>query len=53
MTAPLTGVVPVVPTIFRDDESLDLAGLRRVTDYLIDAETDGLCVLTPAPSPSA
>jgi 4-hydroxy-tetrahydrodipicolinate synthase len=45
MTAPLTGVVPVVPTIFRDDESLDLDGLGRVTDYLIDAETDGLCVL--------
>jgi len=45
MTAPLTGVVPVVPTIFGDDESLDLTGLRRVIDYLVDAETDGLCAL--------
>jgi len=42
---PLTGVVPVVPTVFRDDEELDLPGLRRVVDYLIDARVDGLCTL--------
>jgi 2-keto-3-deoxy-L-arabinonate dehydratase len=41
----LTGVVPVVPTVFRDDEELDLTGLRRVVDYLVDARVDGLCVL--------
>jgi len=41
----LTGVVPVVPTVFRDDEELDLPGLRRVVDYLVDARVDGLCVL--------
>jgi 4-hydroxy-tetrahydrodipicolinate synthase len=41
----LTGVVPVVPTIFHDDESLDLAGTARVADYLIDAGSDGLCLL--------
>jgi 4-hydroxy-tetrahydrodipicolinate synthase len=35
----------VVPTIFRDDEELDLPGLRRVVDYLIDGQVDGLCVL--------
>jgi 4-hydroxy-tetrahydrodipicolinate synthase len=45
MDAPLTGVVPVVPTIFRDDESVDLDGTVRVVDYLIDAGADGLCVL--------
>ena len=45
MDAPLTGVVPVVPTIFRDDETVDLAGTGRVVDYLIDGEVDGLCLL--------
>lgn len=43
--APLTGVIPVVPTIFRENEQLDLPGLRRVVDYLIDGEVDGVCVL--------
>jgi 2-keto-3-deoxy-L-arabinonate dehydratase len=41
----LTGVVPVVPTIFRDDEELDLPGLRRVIDYLVDGGVDGVCAL--------
>jgi 2-keto-3-deoxy-L-arabinonate dehydratase len=45
MDAPLTGVVPVVPTIFHDDESVDLAGTARVVDYLIDGQVDGLCLL--------
>jgi 2-keto-3-deoxy-L-arabinonate dehydratase len=45
MEAALSGVVPVVPTIFRDDETVDLAGTARVVDYLIDAEADGLCLL--------
>jgi 2-keto-3-deoxy-L-arabinonate dehydratase len=45
MNAALTGVVPVVPTIFRDDESVDLEGTVRVADYLIDARADGLCLL--------
>jgi 4-hydroxy-tetrahydrodipicolinate synthase len=45
MTPVLTGVVPVVPTVFRDDEELDLEGTGRVVDYLIDAEVDGLCLL--------
>ncbi|GAA4862576.1 dihydrodipicolinate synthase family protein [Saccharopolyspora rosea] len=41
----LTGVVPVVPTVFHDDESLDAAGTTRVVDYLLDAGVDGLCAL--------
>ena len=45
MDAPLTGVVPVVPTIFHDDETVDLDGTARVVDYLVDAEVDGLCLL--------
>src|SRR3984893_13808898 len=45
MDAPLTGVVPVVPTIFHDDQTVDLDGAARVVDYLIDAGVDGLCLL--------
>jgi 2-keto-3-deoxy-L-arabinonate dehydratase len=45
MAAPLTGVVPVVPTIFHDDETVDLGGTARVVDYLMDARVDGLCLL--------
>ncbi|HEX6451684.1 MAG TPA: dihydrodipicolinate synthase family protein [Trebonia sp.] len=45
MDAPLTGVVPVVPTIFRYDETIDTEGTTRVVDYLIDAGADGLCLL--------
>ena len=45
MDAPLAGVVPVVPTIFRDDETVDLDGTARVVDYLIDAGVDGVCLL--------
>jgi 4-hydroxy-tetrahydrodipicolinate synthase len=50
-TSPLTpalalaGVVPVVPTIFRDDEAVDLDGTARVVDYLLDAGVGGLCLL--------
>jgi 2-keto-3-deoxy-L-arabinonate dehydratase len=45
MDAPLSGVVPVVPTIFRDDETVDMDGTARVVDYLIDARVDGVCLL--------
>lgn len=45
MTMVLTGVAPVVPTIFHDDEGLDLPGLRRVVDYLVDGEVDAMCAL--------
>lgn len=41
----LTGVVPVVPTAFHDDETLDLEGTARVVDYLVDAEVDAVCLL--------
>jgi 2-keto-3-deoxy-L-arabinonate dehydratase len=45
MDAPLTGVVPVVPTIFYEDETVDLDGTARVVEYLIDAGVAGLCLL--------
>jgi 2-keto-3-deoxy-L-arabinonate dehydratase len=45
MAAALAGVVPVVPTIFRDDEAVDLDATVRVVDYLLDAGVDGLCLL--------
>src|ERR1700745_3401352 len=45
MDTALTGVVPFVPTIFHDDEAVDLDGTARVVDYLIDAGVDGLCLL--------
>lgn len=41
----IKGVMPVAPTIFTDDEELDLAGQRRVLDYLTDGEADGVCIL--------
>jgi 2-keto-3-deoxy-L-arabinonate dehydratase len=45
MAAALAGVVPVVPTIFHDDETIDLDAPVRVVDYLMDAGVDGLCLL--------
>lgn len=45
MDTPLTGLVPVVPTIFHDDQAVDPDGTARVVDYLIDAGVDGLCLL--------
>jgi 4-hydroxy-tetrahydrodipicolinate synthase len=34
-----------VPTVFHDDETVDLGGTARVVDYLLDAGVDGLCLL--------
>ena len=45
MAAALAGVVPVVPTIFHDDETVDLDATVRVVDYLMGAGVDGLCLL--------
>ncbi len=40
-----TGIWPVAPTPFHDDGSLDLDGMRRVLDCLIDQGADGICIL--------
>lgn len=39
------GVFPVVPTIFTEDGALDLTGQRRCVDFMIDAGSNGLCIL--------
>ena len=39
------GVFPVVPTIFDEAGELDLQGQRRCIDFMIDAGSDGLCIL--------
>ncbi|WP_431819442.1 dihydrodipicolinate synthase family protein [Burkholderia sp. F1] len=39
------GIFPVVPTIFKEDGSLDLDGQRRCVNFMIDSGVDGLCVL--------
>lgn len=40
-----TGVFPVVPTVFDERGGLDLAGQRRVVDFMIDAGSNGLAIL--------
>jgi 4-hydroxy-tetrahydrodipicolinate synthase len=39
------GVFPVVPTIFDDEGKLDLEGQKRCIDFMIDAGSNGLCIL--------
>jgi 4-hydroxy-tetrahydrodipicolinate synthase len=40
-----SGIWPVAPTPFHADGTLDLDGMRRVLDCLIDQGADGVCVL--------
>ena len=39
------GIFPVVPTTFTDTGELDLASQKRAVDFMIDAGSDGLCIL--------
>ena len=39
------GVFPVVPTIFDEQGCLDLEGQRRCVDFMIDAGSQGVCIL--------
>jgi len=39
------GVFPVAPTIFTASGELDLDGQRRCLDFMIDAGSDGICLL--------
>ncbi|GBD47918.1 dihydrodipicolinate synthase family protein [Methylopila sp. Yamaguchi] len=43
--APYRGVFPVAPTVFDADGRLDLDGQRRAVDCMIDAGSNGLCIL--------
>src|SRR6201990_2451361 len=42
---PYRGVFPVAPTIFDERGNLDLDGQRRCIDFMIDAGSQGLCIL--------
>jgi 2-keto-3-deoxy-L-arabinonate dehydratase len=42
---PYRGVFPVAPTIFADTGELDLDGQRRCIVFMIDAGSQGLCIL--------
>ncbi|MCP5262495.1 MAG: dihydrodipicolinate synthase family protein [Rhodoferax sp.] len=44
-TARYRGVFPVVPTIFDADGDIDLPGQLRCVDFMIDAGSNGLCIL--------
>lgn len=39
------GLFPVAPTPFTDSGELDLEGMRRVLDCMIDQKVDGICIL--------
>lgn len=39
------GVFPVVPTTFDEQGCLDLEGQRRCVDFMIDAGSQGVCIL--------
>jgi 2-keto-3-deoxy-L-arabinonate dehydratase len=43
--SPMRGVFPVVPTIFDESGELDPHGQRRAVDFMIDAGSQGLCIL--------
>ena len=45
MTFSYTGIWPVAPTPFHEDGSLDLEGMKRVLDCMIDQGVDGICIL--------
>jgi dihydrodipicolinate synthase/N-acetylneuraminate lyase len=40
-----SGVFPIAPTPFADSGDLDLDGMRRVLDCMIDQGVDGICIL--------
>ena len=42
---PLTGVMPIAPVPFTDAGDLDLAGMRRVLDCMVDQGVDAICIL--------
>ena len=42
---PWHGVFPIAPTPFKANGDLDLDGMRRVIDCMIDQGVDGICIL--------
>ncbi len=45
LARPLTGVHPIAPTPFTAAGDLDLPGMRRVLDCMVDQGVDGICIL--------
>lgn len=45
MTHTYSGIWPVAPTPFHPDGSVDLDGMKRVLDCLIDQGADAICIL--------
>ena len=43
--APFAGVFPIAPTPFAESGELDLEGMRRVLDCMVDQGVDGVCIL--------
>src|SRR5499426_821535 len=39
------GIFPVAPTIFTETGELDLEGQKRCIDFMIDAGSNGICIL--------
>ena len=42
---PYSGIFPIAPVPFHDNGDLDLDGMRRVLDCMIDQGVDGICIL--------
>src|SRR5215470_10231137 len=42
---PCSGIFPIAPVPFHDNGDLDLDGMRRVLDCMIDQGVDGICIL--------
>jgi 4-hydroxy-tetrahydrodipicolinate synthase len=42
---PYAGVFPVAPTVFDERGELDIPGQLRAIDFMIDAGSDGICIL--------
>jgi 4-hydroxy-tetrahydrodipicolinate synthase len=45
MTDALTGILPIAPTPFHEDGSIDEDGMRRVIDCMVDQGVDAICIL--------
>ena len=46
MTKPkFTGVYPILPTPFRDDETIDLDSYARIVRFMVDIGVDGVTIL--------
>ena len=41
----LTGIAPIAPTPFHENGTVDLEGMRRVLDCMIDQGVDAICIL--------